>query len=115
MLEATQLTKKYNGVTALDNLDLQIAPGEIFCLLGPNGAGKTTTINLFLNFVRPDAGAAKVNGLEVAAHPLETKRDLAYIPEQVNLYQNLSGVENLEYFRALRLIHDSSLIMGFSS
>ncbi len=101
MLEATQLTKKYNGVTALHALDLQIAPGEIFCLLGPNGAGKTTTINLFLNFVRPDAGAAKVNGLEVAAHPLETKRDLAYIPEQVNLYQNLSGVENLEYFSAL--------------
>ncbi len=101
MLEAIQLTKKYNGVTALDTLDLKVAPGQIFCLLGPNGAGKTTTIHLFLNFLTPDGGTAKVNGQEVGAHPLETKKDLAYIPEQVMLYRNLSGLENLEYFSAL--------------
>lgn len=101
MLEARDLTKHYNAKTALDGLNLSIAPGEVFCLLGANGAGKTTTINLFLGFIEPTAGAAFVNGLNVAEHPIDTKRLLAYIPEQVNLYPTLSGIENLEYFAAL--------------
>lgn len=79
----------------------KIEPGEVFCLLGANGAGKTTTINLFLNFVEPTRGTAKINGLDVTQQPLETKRFIAYIPEQVMLYKNLTGLENLEYFSAL--------------
>jgi ABC-2 type transport system ATP-binding protein len=101
MLQAIDLSKSYNGHTALDALNLSIEPGEVFCLLGANGAGKTTTINCFLGFVEPSGGEARVNGLSVAAHPLETKRYLAYIPEQVMLYRNLSGLENLAYFSAL--------------
>jgi ABC-2 type transport system ATP-binding protein len=101
MLEAINLTKRYDGTTALDRLNLRIEPGEVFCLLGANGAGKTTTINLFLDFVRPDEGSARVKGLEVRENPLETKRLLAYIPEQVMLYRNLTGLENIEYFSAL--------------
>jgi ABC-2 type transport system ATP-binding protein len=106
MLEANGLTKWYDGAgggghTALDGLDLCVRPGEVYCLLGANGAGKTTTINLFLGFIEPTAGRALVDGREVAAHPLETKRHLAYIPEQVNLYRNLTGLENLAYFSAL--------------
>ena len=101
MLEAIGLTKRYDGVVALDTLNLTVKPGEVFCLLGANGAGKTTTINLFLNFIQPSAGTAKVNGLDVTAQPLETKRHLAYIPETVMLYKNLTGLENLEYFAAL--------------
>jgi ABC-2 type transport system ATP-binding protein len=101
MLEALGLTKTYNGQVALDSLDLTIAPGEVFCLLGANGAGKTTTINLFLNFVQPTAGEAKIKGLDVVRNSLETKKYLAYIPEQVMLYRNLSGLENLAYFSAL--------------
>src|ERR671912_2430282 len=101
MLEAVNLTKTYNGVTALDDLTLRVLPGEVFCLLGANGAGKTTTINLFLNFVEPTSGTAKINGVDVTERPLETKRYLAYIPETVMLYKNLTGLENLEYFSAL--------------
>lgn len=101
MLQAINLTKHYNGVVALDALNLEIEPGEVFCLLGANGAGKTTTINLFLNFIEPTSGSAKIKGLDVTAQPLETKRYIAYIPEQVMLYKNLSGLENLEYFSAL--------------
>ncbi len=101
MLEAINLSKNYNGAIALDNLNLKIEPGEIFCLLGANGAGKTTTINLFLDFIEPTAGAAKIKGLEVTEHPIETKKYVAYIPEQVMLYGNLTGLENLEYFSAL--------------
>jgi ABC-2 type transport system ATP-binding protein len=101
MLEALDLTKSYNGVVALDRLNLNVAPGEVFCLLGANGAGKTTTINLFLNFVAPSSGTARIKGQDVNAAPHETRRHVAYIPEQVMLYRNLSGIENLEYFSAL--------------
>src|SRR5205823_4465237 len=76
-------------------------PGEIFCLLGANGAGKTTTINLFLNFIPPTSGTARISGLDVVEHSLESKKYLAYIPEQVMLYRNLTGLENLEYFTSL--------------
>jgi ABC-2 type transport system ATP-binding protein len=101
VLEAANLTKRYSGVTALDGLTLTVRPGEVFCLLGANGAGKTTTINLFLNFVAPSEGTARINGLDVTEQPLETKKYLAYIPETVMLYRNLTGLENLEYFSAL--------------
>src|ERR687897_2767217 len=101
MLETIGLTKRYNGNTALDNLTLRVDPGEVFCLLGANGAGKTTTINLFLNFIPPTSGTATINGIDVTAQPLETKKYLAYIPETVMLYKNLTGLENLEYFSAL--------------
>ncbi len=101
MLEAVGLTKRFGEVMAVDNLDLTIRPGEVFCLLGANGAGKTTTINLFLNFIAPTAGSALVGGLDVTRHPLETKKKLAYIPEQVTLYRNLSALENLRFFSRL--------------
>ena len=101
LLEARGLSKDYGDTRALDSLDLAIAPGEVYCLLGPNGAGKTTTINLFLGFVAPSGGQALVSGLDVSSHDRETKQHLAYIPEQVMLYRNLSGLENLEYFAAL--------------
>jgi ABC-2 type transport system ATP-binding protein len=101
MLEASKLTKLYNGTVALDALDLEVVRGEVFCLLGANGAGKTTTINLFLNFIDPTSGKAAINGIDVTAQPLETKRFVGYIPETVMLYRNLSGLENLEYFAAL--------------
>jgi ABC-2 type transport system ATP-binding protein len=101
ILEARELRKEYPGKLALRGLNLQIAPGEVFCLLGQNGAGKSTTINLFLGFVQPTSGAAFVNGLEVAANPLKVKEHLAYIPEQVMLYPHLTGLENLALFSSL--------------
>lgn len=101
MLEAIGLSKKYGQLLALDNLNLKIDAGEIYCLLGANGAGKSTTINLFLNFITPTSGTAMINGLDVCEHPIETKKYIAYIPEIVMLYRNLSGLENLQYFSAL--------------
>lgn len=101
MLEARGLSKQYGSQVALHPLDLQIKPGDVFCLLGANGAGKTTTINLFLDFIAPTAGQALIGGVEVASNPLATKQQLAYIPEQVTLYRNLSGLENLRFFAEL--------------
>ncbi|SEI37138.1 ABC-2 type transport system ATP-binding protein [Dyadobacter koreensis] len=101
MLEAKNLSKSYGSHKALNNLNLTIGPGEIFALLGQNGAGKTTTINLFLGFIEPTSGIALINGISVAENPQETKKHLAYIPETVMLYPNLTGLENLEYFSSL--------------
>jgi ABC-2 type transport system ATP-binding protein len=101
VLEAVELKKRYGDYEALKGLNLKIGPGDIYCLLGANGAGKTTTINLFLNFIEPSGGTARVNGLDVASHPLETKKYLAYIPETVMLYGSLTGLENLAYFAKL--------------
>src|SRR4030095_12780706 len=101
MLEAIDLSKRYNGALALDSLDLKIEPGEVFCLLDANGAGKTTTMNLFLNFIEATSGTAQMKGLDERREPLETKRYIAYISEQVMPYKNLSGLENLGYFSAL--------------
>jgi len=101
MLQAKNLTKTYGEQTALNSLNLTINEGEIFALLGQNGAGKTTTINCFLGFIQPSGGSASINGVSVVENALETKKYLAYIPETVMLYPNLSGIENLEFFSSL--------------
>ena len=101
MLEAINLSKKYSGHDALSNLKLTVGQGEVFCLLGANGAGKTTTINLFMNFIQPSSGHVKVNGLDASAQPQDTKKHLAYIPENLSLYGNLTGLENLQFFAGL--------------
>jgi len=101
VLETKQLKKTFGDYDALKGLDLKVNPGDIYCLLGANGAGKTTTINLFLNFIAPTAGSAEVCGIDVTREPLETKKLLAYIPEQVMLYGNLTALENLRYFAQL--------------
>jgi ABC-2 type transport system ATP-binding protein len=109
VLQAVQLGKQYNGIAALSNLNLSIDQGEVFCLLGQNGAGKTTTINLFLGFVAASSGQALINGVEVRPNETATQKMVAYIPEVVQLYGNLSGIENLDYFSRLagyRYSHD---------
>ena len=98
MLTAENLTKKYGEFKALNSLNLDIKAGDIYCLLGANGAGKSTTINLFLNFIQPSSGRACINDLDVTKHPLNTKKLLSYIPENLMLYPNLTGVENLDFF-----------------
>lgn len=101
MIQAKQLTKAYNGCTALNGVSFEVKPGEIFCLLGQNGAGKTTTINLFLGFIEASGGKALINNVEVKPNRSETNKMIAYIPEVVQLYGNLSGIENLDFFSRL--------------
>lgn len=101
MIITKELSKKYNGYTALNNLTLSINEGDIFCLLGANGAGKTTTINILLGFISPSSGEASINGFSVTEHASEIKKNVAYIPETVALYPNLTGMENLKFFSSL--------------
>ncbi len=102
MLQAAGLTKRYeDGLLALDHLDLTVNHGELFCLLGANGAGKTTAINLFLNFIEPTEGTALVDGIDVTKEPLAAKRHLAYVSENVMLYENFTARQNLDFFAKL--------------
>ncbi len=101
VLEASKLRKQYGEFVALKGLDLRVSPGEVYCLLGANGAGKTTTIQLFLGFIAPSSGTAIIAGKDVRQEPIETKRLTAYVPENVMLYPNLTGLENLAFFATL--------------
>jgi ABC-2 type transport system ATP-binding protein len=101
MIQANNLTKIYNGKAALKDVSFHVKKGEIFCLLGQNGAGKTTTINLFLGFIEASGGTALINNVEVKAGSIDTNKMLAYIPEVVQLYGNLTGIENLDFFSRL--------------
>lgn len=116
MLIAENLSKTYGDYKALNNLNLKLNKGEIFALLGQNGAGKSTTINIFLGFVKPTEGAAKINGISVIDHLEETKKFIAYIPETVLLYPNLTGVENLKFFSSLAgFDYDNEALTNFLS
>ncbi len=102
MIQAIDLSKRYeDGVLALDALNLHVKPGEIYCLLGANGAGKTTTINLLLDFIAPTSGKALINGIDASARPLEAKRHVAYVPENVMLYGSFTARQNLDFFARL--------------
>jgi len=97
MIRCENLTKTYAGVAAVDNLNLEIPAGEIFGLLGPNGAGKSTTILMLIGLIQPTSGACYIDGVEVATHPIEVKRNIGYMPEDVGFYANLTARENLDY------------------
>lgn len=102
MLEAVNLTKRYeDGVLALDHVSFQVRAGEIFAMLGGNGAGKTTTINLFLNFIEPTEGEARINGIVTHLEPLKAKEQIAFVSENVMLYANFTAIQNLDFFARL--------------
>jgi ABC-2 type transport system ATP-binding protein len=102
MIQAIDLTKRYeDGLLALDHLNLNVQPGQIYCVLGANGAGKTTTINLFFNFIEPTGGAALLNGVDCTKNPLDAKKHAAYVSENVMLYGNFTARQNLDFFTRL--------------
>lgn len=100
-IEVTDVTVRYRNAAVLHGLSLRVRRGEIYALLGGNGAGKSTTINALLGFVPLEAGRVRVCGIDVAADVLAARAALAYVPENVALYEHLSALENLEYFLRL--------------
>jgi ABC-2 type transport system ATP-binding protein len=92
-----RLSKRYGDLVAVDNLDLDVRAGEIFGLLGQNGAGKTTTILMLLGLAEPSAGVARVVGFDPTRAPLEVKRRVGYLPDNVGFYDGMTGRENLRY------------------
>lgn len=98
MIRIQNAHKSFNGNLAVQKLNLEVKPGEILGLLGANGAGKSTTINMLLGFLEPDSGTVQINEKETAKQADEVRKIIGYIPENVNLYPYLSGLENLDYF-----------------
>ena len=95
IIELVGLTKKYADFTAVDNLNLTVGKGEIFGLLGPNGAGKSTTILMMLGLTEPTGGSVKVCGIDSTTNPIDVKKKVGYLPEDVGFYEDRSGLENL--------------------
>ena len=97
MLTISHLTKTFGEKTAVDDLSLHIAPGEICGFIGHNGAGKTTTIKACCGILTPDRGSIEIAGKSVADDPIACKKDLAYIPDNPDLYEFLSGIQYLNF------------------
>ena len=101
------LTKRYGAQTAVDNLNLDVAEGEIFGFLGPNGAGKTTTMLMLLGLTEPTAGTVRVWGYDPAREPLKVKEIIGYLPENVGFYEDMDARQNLRYIARLNRIPDA--------
>src|SRR5437762_6809108 len=97
VIRAEQLTKRYGANVAVDHIDLEVRAGEIVGILGPNGSGKTTTILMLLGLTEPSEGRAEVAGFDPLREPLQVKRRVGYLPDQVGFYDNLSARDNLAY------------------
>lgn len=101
MISTRGLTKRYGALTALKGLDLDVQPGEIFGFLGLNGAGKTTAIRLLLDFIRPSAGQALIFGYDCWSQSLEVRARVGYLPGELGLYLDLTGLETLDFLAGL--------------
>ena len=97
MLKITGLTKKYSDKVAVDNLSLHIKPGEIYGFIGHNGAGKTTTLKSCAGILQFDQGEILIDGLSVTKNPIECKRKIAYIPDNPDLYEFMTGIKYLNF------------------
>ncbi len=95
MIDCQNLTRKFGAFTAVDNMNFQVAAGELFGFLGPNGAGKTTTIKMITGLLHPTSGTAIVGGFDIQKQPLQAKKIFGYIPDNPFLYEKLSGREFL--------------------
>jgi ABC-2 type transport system ATP-binding protein len=101
MIRATNLTRRFGSITALDRLNLEVARGEIFCLVGPDGAGKTTTLRLMCGLLDPTEGEVRVAGHDVAREPDAVKDRLGYMAQRFGLYADLTVEENMNFYADL--------------
>lgn len=101
VVDIQDLRVAYAGRTVLSDLSLRVEAGTIYALLGGNGAGKSTTLSVLLGFLEPAAGQVKVAGFVPSAEPAKARSQLAYLPENVALYEHLSAVENADYLLSL--------------
>src|SRR5579884_2930185 len=97
VIRAEGLVKRYGATLAVNRVDLEVRAGEVLGILGPNGSGKTTTILMLLGLTEPSEGRAIVAGFDPLRDPLEVKRRVGYLPDQVGFYDGMSAQDNLAY------------------
>ena len=98
LLKVERLSKAFGAIRAADSVSFEVRPGEIYGLLGPNGAGKTTTISMISGLLKPDAGEVFVGGKSFWSDPRQAKRIMGVVPQELAIYEELSGRENLEFW-----------------
>jgi ABC-2 type transport system ATP-binding protein len=120
IIEVDELTKRFGEVIAVDRISFQVHRGELFGFLGPNGAGKTTTINMLIGLARPDAGSIRIGGLNCRKNPKAAQHLIGVVPDESNLYPELTGFDNLCFCAALygmgkaeRLAQATQLLQDF--
>jgi ABC-2 type transport system ATP-binding protein len=101
ILQTERLTRRFNSLTAVNELSVAVAEGEVFGLLGPNGAGKTTTIKMLITLLPPSSGRARVAGLDVVSQAPAVRRVIGYVPQMLSADGTLTGFENLNIFAKL--------------
>ena len=106
MITTQNLTKKFDQITAVENLTLTIPEGEVFGFLGPNGAGKTTTVRMLTSLITATSGSASVNGYQVGENDIDIRRSVGLLTETPGLYDNLSAERNLEIYAKLYEVED---------
>jgi ABC-2 type transport system ATP-binding protein len=107
MIQTRGLTKQFDGTTAVQDLDLDVKPGEIFAFLGPNGAGKTTTVRMLACLIAPTSGSAQVAGCQVGKDNDAIRAQIGILTESPGLYEKLSARQNLDYFGQLYGLPDT--------
>lgn len=106
MITTQNLTKKFDQITAVENLSLEIPEGEVFGFLGPNGAGKTTTVRMLTSLISPTQGSAAVNGFQIGEQDIDIRRSVGLLTETPGMYDNLSAERNLEIYASLYEVGD---------
>ena len=101
IIETKALTKRYGALTAVDDLNLTVRQGEVFGLLGPNGAGKTTTTLMLLGLTEPTGGTASISGVDCTRNPIQVKRFVGYLPDNMGFYPDMTGRQNLRMTGAM--------------
>jgi len=97
-ITTSDLTKRFPGVLAVDRLQFEVHPGEIFGLVGPDGAGKTTTVRMLAGVLTPDSGSAMVSGFDIVRDPEAAKAHISYMPQRFGLYEDLTVEENIRFY-----------------
>jgi len=111
MIHIDGVTKAFGSTVAVDNLKLDVKPGECFGLLGPNGAGKTTTLKMLAGLLTPTKGSLTVFGFDVQKNPIEAKKNTGYVPDKPYIYEKLTGREFLEFIRDIYRVNGDPRII----
>jgi len=102
MIEISNITKRFGALTAVDDVSFNVGRGEVLGFLGPNGAGKSTTMKMVTGFLTPDEGSIRIGGMDIAAHPVEVKRWIGYLPEGAPLYGEMTTRGFLQFIAGIR-------------
>ena len=97
MIEVKNVTKKYGNFVAVDNISFEVKDHEIVGFLGPNGAGKSTTMNMITGFIEPTDGKIVVNGYDISSSPLKAKKQIGYVPDNPELYENMKAIDYINF------------------